>query len=128
MPVRRRGEPEYEDPREQSFIKKASKMEFGNPVVDALIRVIVLVAMSGGAGYVSSESKNAEVGALKEQLAAAKSENAARWQRYYRQARVERIGNQDHQVCSERRFTRLEAKLRIDAPTCTVHPTGETEP
>jgi hypothetical protein len=122
---RREGEAEYEDPSGQSFIKKASKMEFGNPVVDALIRVIVMLAMGGGAGMLTSENKNAEVAHLKEQLSKHeadvekyRAEADAKWQRYYQRARQDRSSEQANSVCYERRFSRLEGKIQIEPPAC----------
>lgn len=112
---RREGEPEYEDPSEQSFIKKASKMEFGSPVVDALIRVIVLLAMSGGAGYVSSESKSVEMENLKTQIQKLENEQASKWKSYYARRRE---ATAEH-LCYERRFVRLEVRAKIEAPSCS---------
>lgn len=124
---RREGEPGYEDPSSQSIMKKAAKLEFGNPYIDTLLRVIVLVVMGGGAGIVTSESKNSEVAHMKEQLARHeadvekyRTEAEAKWQRFYQGRRNERQVEQGNSVCFERRFSRIEARAGIEAPPCVA--------
>lgn len=57
---RRAGEPHYEDPTEQSLVRRMSKMELpGGPIVDVLIRVTVVLLMGGGAGFVANEHASA---------------------------------------------------------------------
>lgn len=119
---RRSGESEYEDPREQSFIKKAAKMEFGNPTVDALVRAIVMLAMSGGAGYVTSENKSVEIETLKTQIQELKTDQASKWKTYYTRRREA----QAEHLCYERRFVRLEVRAGIEAPGCATA-TAEVE-
>lgn len=103
------------------MLKKASKLEFDNPYVSAIARAVVMVAISGGASVAVSEKKDtdtvlleAKVTALENSIKELKDSNQQRWQRYYQN----RAAGQDDHVCFERRFSRLESRINIEAPQC----------
>lgn len=108
---------------DDSIITKAAKMELGGPVMDKLLRTLVILAVSGGAGSFVSEKKGIDVSNLQTQLQEArrdveelKAEQQRKWSGYYRNVRHWR----EDDVCYERRFTRLETKVGLGAPTCGV--------
>jgi hypothetical protein len=109
---RRSGEPQYSDPAEESLIKRISKMEFGNPSVDMILRTILLLAMGGGVGAVTSEVRKADVEVVKSEVAALRAELAGVHAEY---AKITERRYRDR-ANYDRRFVKIELKLGITPP------------
>ncbi len=59
-PERRRDHPDF-DEREQSMARKIARVEVtSNPIVDALIRAVLMLALGGGGTYLANEHRNVQ--------------------------------------------------------------------
>ena len=83
-PRRRRDESDYEDPSDQSLMRRAAK----NPWVDGLIRIAIVIATASGAGYVSNEHANVQDAVAYEKAARAEQELVAFKKLYFERQRA----------------------------------------
>ncbi len=109
---RRRDRPGY-DPAETSMIRKAARVEFGNPLIDALVRALIMVMVGGGAGYVSNQHQNAEDAQHYERLAELKNEFEKFRQAYDDRQRERTSLSQREREELLQRLTALETRLQL---------------
>lgn len=96
----------------------------GGETTDLILRLVLMFSMSGGGAALLSEGQSGEITQLKAEVAALKADQASKWRTYYSRRREA----QAEHVCYERRFTRLEARARIEAPACQYPHADSVEP
>jgi hypothetical protein len=109
---RRAGEEGYEDPREQSLMKRLGKIEIpGGQVSDILIRIVVVLLAGGGAGFVANEHANANDAVAYEQLTALRGDFDKFRQAYYERQRERSSSSQKEREEVLQRLATIEAKI-----------------
>lgn len=106
---RRRGEEDFDDPAERSFVSKVAH----NRWVDVAIRLAIVIATASGAGYVSNEHADGDAAVKYENLARVEQEFQAFKTAYYtRQRERGMVATKEREELLQR-LVAIETELRL---------------
>lgn len=94
------------------MLKKAVKKEYGNPAVDMLLRIVLVLVTGGGGAIVMTEGKRTDVEVIKSEVQTLRAD-VLRLETEMGKMTDRRSRDR---LANDRRFVLLESKLGLQSP------------